>query len=395
MDGQSDQRSAVTDQPRDWPAGWEAMLLKLLSAPVFFVGLVFGFLACCFGGRHAAAEHRFANFDRFHAYIDPQTLYFPTPVQVKKLAEERLPRDKIAVIVGGSSVMQGVGQPVAELWTKRLQQDLGDEYCVLNLAMAGGGPTEFSQLVAEMLLPTHPRLIHVCDCSLTEFARRPDGNREIYRYFYRNAAAQGLLAPFPQRERAVADAASATIEQGFQAFTNHWFAARDLWQAVGYEHGFTVWQPLASKHPWQPRKDWADPVPNVAAFQSGMERYHAHLHEAAGPWSPEHAEEIRIQVRQSVPAALRAKTLVVINRHNPRIVNEFAEKNPEFRSGYEQRFEDMIGTLRGVDLQAVRGCVTLRDDDYLDGDHLLPSGGVKLARELAPVMRKMAKQFDP
>ena len=57
-----------------------------------------------------------------------------------------------------------------------MQAELGDEYRILNVAVSSGAPTEYGEVVAEMLSRDHPRVIHVCNCNAARFAAAPDGS---------------------------------------------------------------------------------------------------------------------------------------------------------------------------------------------------------------------------
>ena len=99
------------------------------------------------------------------------------------------------------------------------------------------------------------------------------------------------------------------------------------------------------------------------------------------------------QVRQSVPPPLRPKTLVVVPRCNPEIVNELAAEQPGFAALYDQRVRQALALVRGCGLEAVAGCRTLSSRDYMDVNHLTPSGGAKLAEEIAPAIRDLARRL--
>src|SRR5262249_9221945 len=80
------------------------------------------------------------------------------------------PKDKVFIIVGGTSVFFGVGQPVSVMWTRKLQSLLGDRFHVLNLAQRAGRSNEFGNIAAEILLQRHARVIYVADGMPNEFA---------------------------------------------------------------------------------------------------------------------------------------------------------------------------------------------------------------------------------
>jgi hypothetical protein len=374
--------------------------LRLLLAPrVFFLGIVLGLALCCLAGRKAPGVCGFHEFHRFHDAINPRRLYYPTALQVRALARRELPRDKIAVIVGGSSVMEGIGQGVEDLWTRVLQERLGDDYRVLNLAMPGGAPNELGQLAAEMLCRDHARLIYVCDCWLHNFADFPDGTRPAYRYFFQDARARDLLLPFPERDAALAALAPERKAKDhfdellLQTGANRWLSFNDLWHVVGYEQCFTVWHSLYASHPWQARKYKRDRPANVIAYQKDVEDYKAYLREASLPIPAEGWNAFTLGVRQSIPEPLRPKTLAVVNRVSPEILRQLAEENPAFAANYDKKIQDVVARLRSCGLKAVPGCTTLASRDFMDVHHLSGSGGAKLADELAPVIRAMARQL--
>ncbi len=78
-----------------------------------------------------------SNFVRFHEYINPNGGFYLTYNQM--LAQARLlladKPGKPLLIIGGDSVFYGEGQSSEHCWTKYLQQELGDDYAVINLAL--------------------------------------------------------------------------------------------------------------------------------------------------------------------------------------------------------------------------------------------------------------------
>src|SRR5262249_1666081 len=225
----------------------ERRISQFLTPPGFFLGLALGFVACCVLGRQLPKLLPMQNVERLHTYLNPQALYFPTALQIRALARRQLPRDKVAVVISGNSVLMGSGQSVDELWTKELQRELGDEYRFLNLSTPSGAPNEFGQAAVEMICSDHPRVLHVCNCNPRAYALAVDGSARTYRYFTHDALSRGLLQPFPERDQALADLqrqradepSFAELRQQTQA--NRWLSFNDLWHVVGYEVCFTVW----------------------------------------------------------------------------------------------------------------------------------------------------------
>src|SRR5437899_5537979 len=110
-------------------ANWSSRVLSARSnVPCFLLGFALAFLSCVAAGYFSSARNLFENFTRFHQLIAPESNFYPTARQVRTLARAVLDRSKTNVIVGGSSVMYGVGQPADQIWTKELSKILGGDY---------------------------------------------------------------------------------------------------------------------------------------------------------------------------------------------------------------------------------------------------------------------------
>jgi hypothetical protein len=108
---------------------------------MFFAGVCSALVACSLAGHIVGELNPFPAFRRFHRCIGPETLYYPTASQVRAVARDQLRPDRIAVVVGGSSVFHGAGMTGDGLWTLRLQELLGEQYRVVNLGMRGAAGT--------------------------------------------------------------------------------------------------------------------------------------------------------------------------------------------------------------------------------------------------------------
>ncbi len=225
---------------------------RLVAPWPLLVGVVAAFLACCLAGHLAGRRNHHRQFHRFHILLSPQTLYYPTPCEVRALARDRLGRDRIVVIVGGSSITEGCWQAPADLWTLRLQALLGDEYQVINLGFMGAMTAEFGATAAEMLTRDYPRLILISDLPPGWLAPEPDG--DSHKYFFWHAHARGWLLPGSERDAYLAarDQSEADArrvqELQAQATLDRGLSFEELWQTFGYTTAFTVWSPVPVVH---------------------------------------------------------------------------------------------------------------------------------------------------
>src|ERR1035441_7950718 len=133
----------------------DSVFERLLAPYALFLGAILSFLACCIGGYVVSGMNYFKGFERFHRLIGPESSYYPTASQVRAIATSRLDRDKIAVVIGGNSILYGTGQRVDHVWTKELQILLGDRFRVINFAMRGATAGEFGATAAEVLENDH------------------------------------------------------------------------------------------------------------------------------------------------------------------------------------------------------------------------------------------------
>jgi hypothetical protein len=386
-------------QGTDATGPYEGRLKRALSPPAFFLGVAFGFAACCIAGRQAATTLAFRDFQRLHRFLGAETLYYPTALQVRTLARQQLPPEKIAVIVGGSSVFAGIGQSVDQLWTRKLQQELGDDFRVLNLAVAGGAANEYGQLTAEMLHASHPKIIHLCDIPMYHYSSYPDGTRDVYRYFFHDARARNLLLPCPERDATLAAlepqrrASDNYGELMLQTHANRWLSFNDLWHVIGYEYFFTVWMEVRRGQFWHPRKSRTDTAAKPERFQVTWQREKEMIEDPVRPYDSADWLKFEMGVKQAVPEPLRPRTIAVVTRFDPARIDRCEREAPGFRARYDAKMQQVLAHLRSCNLHAVEGCTTLASADYMDRNHLLASGGAKLAAELAPVIREQARRL--
>jgi hypothetical protein len=378
----------VATTPEEW-------LKRLLAPPGFFLGLVLGFMACCVVGRQAVKLAPFHDIQRLHSQVNPDTLYHPTALQLRTFARQQLARDKIAVIVGGNSTFYGLGQAQSEIWTKYLQTELGDDFCVLNLAVCGGPPNGFGLAATEMLARDRARILYVCNCTPGFFTAAPDGAQKAYRYLFHDARSRGLLLPHPERDRAQAAAEAqraspvADEEMHLQMSANRLMSFNDLWNVVGYEVVFTVW---TANSQWQARKNCLDNI----LFQQGPRASDVEVRKVirsmASTFTPGHWAQYEMQVRQSIPEQLRGQTLAVIVRVNPADLAVVEAESPGVQKQFAEKTQDSLAHLRACGLEAVEGCADLPEAGFVDYLHLNATGGAQLARELAPVIRDLARR---
>ena len=384
-----------------------------LSKRPLFCGIALGFLACCGFGRLASRQPMFEHFLRFNFPIQPQNLFYPTASElVSYLRRQMIPGKKLA-LVGGASYFRGTGQNPAELWSLRLQEHLGTDYQVINLAIDGAGITSFAAVPFQILAPQHPEMIYVVNGS--PFGGSPRDGGETYRYVFWDAYYKGLFpaavadAPAVQALRAEELRTADGLELHLGKWIDQWTYACDLWNYIGYKWLFTAWSDDEAKAPLKPRREYVEPYnPGYPIWQNNNEHdpaiiakaeanavYFAengYVRQPNGHWKPDPAAwpPRRENWGSSLPTELHSRTFVVLLRANPYYMSHLTAEDWEHldRSyAVGQRLFEAEGYHA---VQFDRSSFVR--EDFLDSGHLMPSGGNKVAAATAARIVEVARE---
>jgi hypothetical protein len=342
--------------------------------------------------------------------INYLTLHNPTASQVRVLGRSRLDPDKIAVVVGGDSVLYG-GGPYAEEWTGRLQERLGDRYQVINFGLCGAETQEFGATAAEMLARDHPRLILITDSPAGPVRTGDPDGRPVLRYFFWEAHDRGWLTDDPDREarlrelRRAKDPAFRELSAGIQL--DRALAFRDLWTTLEYRSFSTTWTPLVGAAWCKARKDYPDPsaAPPPRADEGQLQSANGAFVEvvragaacyrlAAAGGGPDLAanrpfSDLAHSLRCCFPEHCRNRTLVVINHLSPYDIDQV---NAEDRAGYFAASTLQAETFRRAGMTAVEFGNELPPALYRDHVHFTMEGGRRMAEAVAPLVRELARR---
>jgi hypothetical protein len=214
-------------------------------------------------GRDAATYAKPDKFVRFHQRLSPESLFYPTFSTMENLALARWTPGRILVIVAGNSILNGVGQKAPELWSLRLQEELGAGYVVVNLSFRGSLPCEAGTLVAESLIKRGLPVVLIANTAPGTVGRVAGGP---YGYLYYDALAHDRLLSHPARTanlaRWEATAPDAVRERQAElrraAALDARFHFQPLWHQVGYRHAMTVWSEITRPRFWQARERATD-----------------------------------------------------------------------------------------------------------------------------------------
>jgi hypothetical protein len=386
---------------------------RFVRPRALFLGAACAFAACCLAGRLGVRHNLFDSFERFHIYVNPSTCFYPTASQVRALGRARLDPDKVAVVIGGDSIMYGVGQPLPEVWTRHLQDRLGDGYCVLNLGLWASTPHEFGAVAAEVLSADRPRLILVADAPASAYPCVPDG--VMHPYFFWDAYYKGLLRTYPERMAAIArvppgrPGCTPADQAPARALLNSACYFDDLWNAVAYRRGGTVWNWRMPDTWYRPRRTLPDPEvppptpdsrhpPEVLDYNMTVVRgrflYGGCKKDGSGRWVEDPAAPawaaLQDGARSCFPEPDRKRTLLVIVPESPYYVGRLS---PDEQGHYRALGRLTAEKLEAAGFAALDAGDIFSAEDYADSRHLAASGGAKLAALVAGRVRRMAAEL--
>ena len=403
-----------------------------LASRTVLLGVVVGFGALCVLGRRAAHEDYFKGFVRFMRWTAPDTKFYPTVDNMMSIVRTKTRPGQILVIVGGNSIMRGVGQTAGQIWTKALQENLGSGYAVVNLAFDGSGITDGAAVAAEALRQEYPRQIYIANAAPTQ-SPAPDGTG-VYRFVFWEAWAKGLLIDDPVRNAAIIESNKNPVvmnpppgggeslnELRTRERLDRLFYFHDFWNKVAYERFNTVWgnYSLGLTPFLRPRKTYLDPAEDrmnttlaeryiPANLQAelvnvrGCSQYAYGLvdatgfHEtkdANGQWLLYEPSWINFSagIKGAIPDPLKKRTLILMSRNSPYYLARLTRDEQE---------RDDLAYLHAVEMWKAGGYDSIAyggkeftELDYNDRTHLVASGGVKLAKLVADKVRDMSKNL--
>lgn len=378
--------------------------IRALPSLPFLLGIALGFAGCVLAGRIVSERPMFENFLRFFAPIQPQRFFYPTASQLAAHVRHTVPPGKIPVIVGGASYFRGTGQNPGELWSLELQRVLGERYVVINFATDQAPLTAFAAVAFAAVAREFPDALYVANASPVSGA--PWDGGDDYRYIFWDAYYKGLLPASIARASHIRELANSqrrdplTLETHLGKWTDALAYACDLWTYIGYKHVFTVWSNPHAHDPFRARRhgrEGDDPtlaqqqlnVRNDRAYVEHSENHARNMSRASfafsadGQCRPDPAawDGLAQEWRDMFPEELRSRCFVVFLRGNPHFMQTLTadeRRRTELQFELGQQNLERAG-YRVVQLQPSK----FTADDFLDGGHLMASGGRKVAHAVA------------
>ena len=395
--------SPATPGPRPFYKPWTLLL-----------GFILGLGLLSWAGRAVTKKDLHPDAVRFHPMIAPESQYEPTMSEMRAFVRARCRPDQILVIVGGNSILLGVGQPADRIWTKRLQEILGDRFAVVNLAFRGASATDGGALVAESLRDEFPRQIYLANVAPLQGADAI--GIESYRFIFFDAYYKHLLLPWAPRDEELHDYYSqpatktARLERRLGAQADAWLHFRDFWNWWSTTKFFTFATPYQpdAKLAYKPRNSFRDvetdydTIPfeqrfnaTVVANDTVIARAISSIGYTKGPdggWQlnrPHYDNFVRLAARM-FPDSLKPRTLILVGRNSPFYTQKF---EPELLARDDLAVRDTIAAWEKLGSAAMDYGRDFAVEDYGDRTHLTTSGGAKLAAVTAPHIKALAEKL--
>jgi hypothetical protein len=370
-------------------------------------GLATGMLGLAGAGFLAARTNWHTEFTRLHPMIAPESRYQPTVDELLAMIRANSSPEKVLVIVGGNSVLYGVGQPAPVMWTRSLQEQLGPDYSVVNLALRGSRPTDGGAVIAEALRDEYPRLIYIANVPPLLTADAIGG--DDYRFMLLDAYYKGYLLPWEPRDRSLSNPGRVAREDRIGAWLDARVRYRSAWNwwtfhifsTVPSPLSVSILQSLAARGQFRDEETNIEAIPFSqrfagASFEADMgitraftERFYDRIGDG---WQMREAARTEFDTfaAEAFPTALRSRTLIVISRNSPYYTSRLA---PELRERDEIAVTDSISGWERHGYEAVDSGTNFDPADFGDRTHLTASGGRKLAVNVAAKVREMSARL--
>jgi len=396
----------MSDAPEIQPRVFEPWTLIL--------GFAVGLICLAWLGRSAARHDWHKQFTRFHPMIAPDSMYEPSVDEMCAVVRARCRTDQILVIVGGNSILFGVGQPADRQWTRHLQTLLGPHYAVINLAFRGSSANEGGAVVAEALRNEFPHQIYIANAAVLQ-ALSPIGGND-YRFMLLDAYYKGMLLAYPPRDAALRELwkqsgdRPAVREEILNARFDAYLYFHDFWNRWSYTRFFTFPTALAPESPqsYWPRRRFPDAendylqTPIEIRFSGEYTKADLLITRKAtepfytwgadGKWEPVPSAHAAFNdyIRQGFPQAVRARTLILIGRNSSFYTRQLDSKIIERD---DLAYKDCVDAWIAAGYESLQYGKDFRPEDYGDRSHLTSLGGAKLALIVAPKVKTMARKL--
>jgi len=353
----------------------------------FVLGMLCSILVISTLGRATLEKPQFPNLKRFWTYQSPAINFFPTARQVNTWALQQIQTNQKVIVIGGSSVLLGNGQQVSQTVSANLQEMLGKEYVVLNLAVRGGASFGQGFYVAAFLKSRGYNVTYVSEMNPGYVP--PIQNNPPYEYFFWQSIYAGTISKENQSltESSVFDLTKDRI----MAFMNNKLYFMELANYISYNL-INLNHSLTAGEVWvQPLKRYPDEE-IVTPFE---QRNLSKDLEIAFQERVTAVSRIKLTSEQYEKTARVYKEYFALN-DLPNSIMMFCKDEPTYidnlnstdRENYFMNIHNQMNALSRLGVRTTFPCGNLVDKDFADVAHLSPDGAKKVALELYELLKR-------
>lgn len=357
----------------------------------FIAGIFLGLILLISAGKTISRINAFNEVIRFHDSLSPSTFFYPTARQMLQWSMQKVKTDKINVLLGGSSLLYGVGQPQGKTIADRLQDRLGNQFVVINLATKGGSIMGVGMIMAEKLISMGYPVIYVADMEPSIFGRVMGATST--EYFYWDAKYNRLMFDWEPRDKIELwslENSPDSREKQLNAIFNLNVFFNEFWTFIGYKYIFTVFSNMSADKFWRPRKEFRDSEtdPPVKPFFYQFERQ-IEIVKSMSTFN-KNIEMKSLTWNDEVPDYLRKYTITVLCENNPALLQLMSVDEQKSRKILN---EFAYQSIKNQGQNPVSPCNDFNAFDYIDRVHLSVSGADKISEILAASINLRVKEL--
>ena len=375
----------------------------------FFAGLVLGTVAMLGLGIWARQHDTYGDRIRFFQEISPERAVYPTIDNLAAFVRGKADPQKILVLIAGSSISLGIGQPEEDLWSLKLQDSLGDEFRVVNVSFRSSRFNLIGIPLMERLRNEYPRHILISDVwplELSPAHLRTRNPQVPYNYVAWQGLASRILKGDQaawhqawQEYRAADTPGRSFIQEQILSGTWEFFAgASSFWNWMGYRICFTAnpfSHPLkrVGLHRDDERRE--NYLPSPERFHLNQDREMKFL---AGqiqavktlgndPGSQKEKEPNPVDAfRDSI---LRTRTIFLLSSWSSFYVSQMPSGD---QIVYKNFVRQRIQQLRNWGFGAVALGIDFPFSYYVDGQHFSWEASPQIAQDVAREVRRVCRE---
>jgi hypothetical protein len=324
---------------------------------------------------------------RFGQWVSADSGHFPKSRNVYLWAKDQTSKEKITVIFGGSSVLHGVGQTINDSIAEKLNDFLGDQYSVVNLALRGGNVGGQGLVIAKSMSNEGYNVVYIADVKSTNFNFSfPDNSP--YEYFYWDAINEGLIERNSAIEREYASKSTPKAVMAIESKL-HFLS---LINYISYNY-FKLNHSLAmSDMRFSPLKSYTDTQSESVPTESRYPDDQKVLDSMRKLFSTK-VEEVQVGrfakfLRDIVENSNPIKSIFAVCDQSPYYINRL---NSIQVGNFDSNKALLRSTGSDYGLNLVDMCNNLRSQDYIDSVHLSETGATTAAEVLARAIRSLEK----